>query len=96
MTRSQVELKHSAVQIQQMSDTVVQLSATRDGLRNELEVANTKRAHAEGELAARQLVDRTNALAAWRHSAPTTQPTGVIDRIANLLSGGSSDTPGGQ
>ncbi len=96
MTRSQVELKHSAVQIQQMSDTVVQLSASREELRTELEVANVKRAHAEGELTARQIADRPNALAAWRHAAPTSQPTGLLDHIANLLSGGASDTPAGQ
>lgn len=97
MTRSQVELKHSAAQIQQMSDTVVQLSASRDQLRSDLEIANVKRAHAEGELTARQLADRTSALTAWRRSAPTTQPTtGFIDRIANILSGTPSDTPGGQ
>ncbi len=89
MTHSKDEVRHSSFQIQQLSDTVVQLSATRDQLRGDLEVANVKRAHAEGELAARQM-------AALRQNAPTTRPAGFIDRIANLLSGALSDTPGGQ
>ncbi len=95
LTRSQVELSHSASQVHQMSDTVGQLSDERNDLRTELETANERRAHVEGELAARLSAERAAGLAAAKRN-PATQPTGLIDRIANLLSGAPSDTPGGQ
>jgi hypothetical protein len=97
MTRSQVELRHAAEQVKVVSDTAGQVTAERDNLRQQLADANEKRMRAEGELSGRVSADHdTMALALRKEEQPTTRPSLLESRLANILSGTALDTPGGE
>ncbi len=102
MTRSQVELRHASEQVKSVSDVAGQLTAERDNLRQQLADANEKRMHAEGELSGRVAADQDTMAVALRKQQqaqaleqPTTHPTLLESRLANILSGTALDTPGG-
>jgi hypothetical protein len=94
LTRSQVELAHAADQVKTVSDTAGQLAAERDNLRRQLADADEKRSRAEGELSGRVAADNSTMALAIRKQNPTTQPTGLFERLASLFATTSSDVPG--
>jgi len=97
MTRSQVELRHAAEQVKTVSDAAGQLTAERDNLRQQVADANEKRMRAEGELSGRVSADHdTMTVALRKEEQPTTRPSILESRLANILSGTALDTPGGQ
>ena len=96
LTRSQVEMQHANDQAKTMSESARQLSAERDNLRSQLADSNEKRSRAEGELSGRVSADNQTVALALRKQEPTTRPTYLVEKLANLLSGPASDTPGGQ
>jgi len=96
MTRAQVELRHASEQVKTLSDNVGQVAGECDHLREQLANSNEKRAHAEGELSGRVSADNQAATAVILRQQPTTHPSLLEPRLANLLWGTSSDMPGGQ
>jgi outer membrane murein-binding lipoprotein Lpp len=97
MTRAQVELKHASEQVKTLSDNVGQVASERDHLREQMADSNEKRARAEGELSGRVSADNQAAsVMLQERQKPTTRPSLLEPRLANLLWGTSSDMPGGQ
>jgi hypothetical protein len=96
MTRSTDQVQHAGEQLRTVSESARQLSEQRDNLVAQLADANEKRSRAEGELSGRVSADEQTVALALRKSDPTTRPSYLVERIANLLSGPVSDTPGGQ
>jgi outer membrane murein-binding lipoprotein Lpp len=96
MTRAQVELKHASEQVKTLSDNVGQVAHERDYLREQVAGSNEKRAHAEGELSGRVSADNQAISVMQQRQEPTTRPSLLEPRLANLLWGASSDMPGGQ
>jgi outer membrane murein-binding lipoprotein Lpp len=96
MTRAQVELKHASEQVKTLSDSVGQVAGERDQLRQQLAQSDEKRARAEGELSGRVSADEQAAAVSLQKEQPSTRPSLLDPRLANLLWGTSSDTPGGQ
>jgi hypothetical protein len=94
ITRSQVELQHAADQVKTASEDARQSSTERDNLRAQLADANEKRARAEGELSGRVSADNQTVALALRKQEPTTRPSFLVERLANLLGGPSTNLPG--